>query len=143
MNQEEAVAEYRSATVSGVGPDAPTVQNVAGGKQSDSGRRMDLVPATAILAVSKVLDCEGGKYGPTNWRLIKTESHLNHALVHIFAYLAGDAQDDHLEHAACRALMALEQKLGGKSLQQIVEGLTERVAKQSDQLSRNAERRGA
>ena len=47
------------------------------------------------------------KYGVDNWRKIGVESHLNHLLMHVFAYLAGDTQDEHLEHALCRAMMAV------------------------------------
>lgn len=65
----------------------------------------------AVLAPGAV------KYGEDNWRKIPAKDHLNHALTHVFAFLAGDGQDDHLEHAACRMMMALEIKItgGGKS----------------------------
>ena len=37
--------------------------------------------------------------------------HLNKALIHIAAFLAGDTQDDHIGHACCRLQMALEKHL--------------------------------
>lgn len=95
-------------TIEGVGPDAPVVTNAQGGKQSDSPYRCDLLPPEAVLKVARVLKHGADKYGPNNWRKLSENDHLNHAIAHIFARLAGDTQDDHLEHAACRLLMALE-----------------------------------
>lgn len=100
--------------VEGVVPDAPTVTNARGGKQSASPYRLDLMPPLAALAVAKVLRHGADKYGPNNWHAIDVGDHLNHALAHLFAFLAGDGSDDHLEHAACRVLFALDQKLAGR-----------------------------
>lgn len=97
-----------TAVVDGVGPDAETVTNASGGKQSGSPYRCDLLPPLAALAVAKVLKSGADKYGAHNWHAIPTVDHLNHAMVHLFAALAGDTQDDHIEHAACRMLMSLE-----------------------------------
>ena len=92
----------------GVGPDAPVVTNEAGGKQSDTPARLDLMPAKAMMEVGRVLKEGAAKYGIDNWRKIETRDHVNHVLVHLYAWLDGDEQDDHLGHAACRAMMALE-----------------------------------
>lgn len=94
--------------VPGVGPDAPTTVNEAGGRQSASPYRADLFPPRALLAVANVLKLGADKYGAENWRKIPVRDHVNHALVHLFAMLAGDASDDHLEHAACRIMFALD-----------------------------------
>lgn len=94
--------------IAGVGPDAETITNAAGAKQSNSPYRCDLLPPKAVLSVAKVLKYGADKYGANNWRGIPIDDHLNHALTHILAFNAGDKQDDHLEHAACRLLMALE-----------------------------------
>lgn len=94
--------------VEGVGPDAPVVVSDQGGKHSDSPYRLDVVPPKALLAVSAVLKEGLEKYGLDNWRGISQREHLNHALVHIYAHLAGDQSDSHLTHAACRLLFALE-----------------------------------
>lgn len=96
------------AVVPGVGPDAPTVTNAAGAKQSAVAYRVDLLPPRAILAVAAVLHAGATKYGTDNWRGIPIADHLNHAMTHVFAWLAGDRSDDHLSHAACRLLMAME-----------------------------------
>jgi hypothetical protein len=88
--------------------DQPIHTNDQGGKQSDLPIRCDLLPTLALLHVSHILDQGARKYGENNWRKIPRNDHLNHALAHLFGYLASDSQDDHLGHAACRILMALE-----------------------------------
>lgn len=99
--------------VAGVGKDTPVVTNELGGRQSDLPYRADLFPPAAFLAVCRVLKGGADKYGPDNWRRVTVAEHLNHAITHLFAFLAGDGQDDHLEHAACRVAMGLEIKLVG------------------------------
>lgn len=98
----------RLVRVPGVGPDAPTVTNPRGGRQSDSPYALDALPFRAVLGVAKVLKHGKTQYGKDNWRLIERWEHINHALAHIMAFGAGDKSDDHLEHAACRILFALE-----------------------------------
>lgn len=61
----------------------------------------------ALLTIGKVLQYGAERYAPNNWRLIPREEHLNHALIHLVALLAGDTQDDHKEHAMCRLMMAI------------------------------------
>jgi hypothetical protein len=94
--------------VAGVGTDAPTVVNKQGAMQSHSPYRVDLSPPLATLHIAEVLGVGAKKYGAWNWLGIPMHDHLNHALVHAFAYLAGDTSDDHIGHFACRAMMALE-----------------------------------
>ncbi|WP_461570741.1 dATP/dGTP diphosphohydrolase domain-containing protein [Thermincola ferriacetica] len=94
----------------GVGPDTPEHINEAGGRESDIPYRCDLLGARAILEIARILYKGAKKYKENNWRLISCRSHINHALTHIFAYLAGDTQDEHLEHALCRMMMAVETK---------------------------------
>lgn len=94
--------------IPGVGPDTPTETNEQGGKQSKVPYRCDLLPPLALLDVAAVL-CKGlEKYPVDNWRKIDVRDHVNHAMTHLLAYLAGDKQDRHLAHAACRVLFALE-----------------------------------
>lgn len=96
------------------GPDAPTVVNDVGAKQSRLDVRFDLVPADALFAVAHVLDYGANKYGVDNWKGLSIESILNHMIAHAYAYLSGDFSDDHLEHCATRALMALQLHLEDK-----------------------------
>jgi hypothetical protein len=92
----------------GVGPDEPTVQNEMGGKQSKLEYRFDLLPAQALAQIAEILYHGAIKYGEDNWHSIPSRDHLNRAITHAYAYLSGDAQDDHAGHAACRMLMFLE-----------------------------------
>lgn len=82
----------RSHKVEGVGPDQPTCTNAKGGKQSDSPYRCDLLPATRVLSVAKVMAQGARKYGANNWRQIPRQDHINHALAHLFALTARDEQ---------------------------------------------------
>lgn len=95
---------------SSLGPDAEITTNAQGGKQSATLGRFDLLPAHAVMRVAQVLQHGASRYSVNNWRKIPMESHINHALQHIFALMDGDLHDDHLGHAACRIMMALEQE---------------------------------
>lgn len=88
-------------------PDTRTATNDRGGSQSYIPVRFDLIDAKALFEMAKVLDTGARKYGEDNWRLISVNDHLNHMLMHTFAYLAGDDTDDHLSHILCRATFAL------------------------------------
>jgi len=81
--------------------------NTQGGKQSKLEFRFDLIDTKAIFALANVLHTGEVRYGKDNWRKIDTESHINHAISHAYAYLAGDKQDDHLSHALTRLMMAI------------------------------------
>lgn len=59
-----------------------------------------------VARIGKVLQYGADRYAPNNWRLIPQEEHINHALIHIIAHLAGDTQDAHIDHALCRLMMA-------------------------------------
>lgn len=93
-------------TVEGVGKDAPTVVNDKGGKQSKVLYRYDLLDPKAMFEMTKVLAEGAIKYGEDNWRDIDVRDHLNHMIIHAYAYLAGDKSDDHLSHIMCRAMFA-------------------------------------
>lgn len=94
--------------VKGVGKDAEIVVNEYGGKQSKVEYRFDLLDPLAMFEITKVLKEGCDKYGDDeNWRRISVKDHLNHLLIHVYAYLAGDRQDKHLSHAMCRAMFAL------------------------------------
>ena len=94
-----------------LGPDAPIEINEAGGSQSRLDLRFDLVDGPAMFALAKVLSYGAEKYGADNWRNIPARDHLNHALTHAYAWLAGDRQDQHLEHFLCRAMFAVAMEI--------------------------------
>lgn len=93
-------------SVAGVGKDEPTVVNEKGGKQSRVMYRFDLLDPHAMFEMTKVLDEGAKKYGENNWHNIPVQDHLNHLIIHAYAYLAGDQSDEHLSHIMCRAMFA-------------------------------------
>lgn len=86
--------------------DAPTVTNEKGGSQSHIPTRFDLVDGKSMFAMAGVLHEGAEKYGANNWRNIDVEDHLNHLIMHAYAYLSGDRSDEHLSHIMCRAMFA-------------------------------------
>jgi hypothetical protein len=96
------------------------VTNESGGKQSRIAAKPSLMPFLAFLEVGKVLKVGAERYAPDNWRLIPSESHLDHALIHV-----ANLQDlihrqkcedqtllvEEASHFACRVMMFLEQFL--------------------------------
>lgn len=98
--------EHQPAKVSGVGKDAPTVTNERGAKQSKVLYRFDLLDPVAMFEMTKVLAEGAVKYGDDNWRGVDIKDHLNHLIIHAYAYLAGDQSDEHLSHIMCRAMFA-------------------------------------
>ena len=95
------------AVVQGLGPEAPTVTHQSGAKESHAPYAFTSIDPVALFRVAQIQRGGDDKYGRDNWRALPVDTHLNHALSHIFAYLAGDETDDHLGHAAVRALFAL------------------------------------
>lgn len=89
-----------------VSPDAPTTTNERGGSQSHVPVRFDLIDGYAMFKMAAVLHEGAEKYGANNWRLIDIDDHLNHLIMHAYAYLAGDRTDEHLSHTMCRAMFA-------------------------------------
>jgi hypothetical protein len=83
-----------------------TYQNEKGGKQSKLAVRMDLLPMEALLSVGRVLD-HGSKYGEENWHKTTVAENINHALMHLARFRAGEVGEPNLSHAACRILFAL------------------------------------
>lgn len=90
-----------------LGPEAPTVVNAQGGKQSKVAYRMDLLDPYAMFELGFILEQGAKKYGDNNWHKISRREHLNHALVHIFAELMSNEDDDHIGHALCRLMFAV------------------------------------
>lgn len=99
--------------IQGVAPDAPVETDpVTGGKQSKSPYAFELLPPSALFAAAKVAREGAEKYGETicnrNYTKISSESHINHAIAHLYAHLAGDNSDEHLAHAIVRLLFAYD-----------------------------------
>lgn len=93
------------AELKGVGPEAPVITNNKGGKQSKTAYAFHLIDTDAILDLAEVLALGAEKYARDNWRLISSEEHMNHMLIHYYAWLKGDKSDNHLGHFFTRAMM--------------------------------------
>jgi CxxC-x17-CxxC domain-containing protein len=89
----------------GLSPDVPIVTNEKGAMQSATPYRFDLLDAKSMFKLAEVLAYGATRYAPDNWRGISASDHYNHLMQHLFAWKAGDTQDDHLGHALCRAMM--------------------------------------
>jgi len=92
--------------IEGMGNNVPIRENEKGGKQSDIPYAFHLIDGPALFNMAQVYAEGAKKYEPDNWRKIPVEEHLNHAISHIYAHLAGDTQEDHIGHAQCRMNMA-------------------------------------
>ena len=97
--------------IAGIGRDVPVEVNAQGGSQSTTPYAFDLIDPLAMFELARVHAQGDAKYGRFNWRKIEARSHVNHALQHLYAWLADDEGDDHLAHAATRCMMALAMEL--------------------------------
>jgi hypothetical protein len=77
------------------------------------GPGQELLPWQAIRAIAAMMAemLATGKHGRDDWRRMAMIEHLDHADAHIGNHFDGDTSEDHLLHAACRLLMAVEQRL--------------------------------
>lgn len=86
--------------IKGAGKDVPTETD--GGLIAKIPYRFDLIPPFAVIAIAKVMYEGLSNHEKDGWKKVPKEKHLNNALAHLLFYMAGDRQDDHLEHALCR-----------------------------------------
>lgn len=84
--------------------------NENGGLQHHRPYRCQAIPPRALMAVGHVryVGHDELGYDDENYKKIDKLDHIGRALSHIYSYLAGDTSNEHLSHAACRILMALE-----------------------------------
>lgn len=70
--------------------------------------RYDLISPIGLEAVARACAEGAAKYGDFNWEAgMPVHDLLNHALRHVYRYLAGDRSEDHLGHAAWGMLAAI------------------------------------
>lgn len=86
--------------------DAEVVVNTAGGKQHAVPYAFTELDPDAMFLMTQILAWGAKTYGHRNWEKIPITDHLNHAIIHIFSYLAGDHSESHLGNLMCRAMFA-------------------------------------
>lgn len=70
--------------------------------------RYDLISPIGLEAVARACAEGAAKYSDYNWEAgMPVADLLNHAIRHIYQFLAGDRSDDHLGHAAWNLLAAI------------------------------------
>ena len=86
MLPQEGLARFATGAVRGTDAD---------------GERWDLITPIGLRRLAETGAERTRKYGEHNWtRGIPASVMLNHAIRHIYLYLAGDAREHHLAHAA-------------------------------------------
>jgi hypothetical protein len=88
------------------------------GRKDDGAKpRYSLLPLEALEQVVQVLEHGADKYGEGNWRHVPDgrRRYLDAALRHVLAVVRGELTDndsgrDHLAHAVCSLLFAMEMK---------------------------------
>ena len=97
------------------------ITNETGGKQSKIAGMITEIPPLGLIEVSGVMALGSVNYprednGSPNWHKIDCMSNLDHAMEHVFTFLAErnkpisdfDKMKEELSHFAARALMAME-----------------------------------
>lgn len=84
-----------------------TITTEQGGKHSYVAARLDLVPPENALLLGECLGFGAKKYGEENWHGIPERDNLNHAMVHVTKWMAGDRGEPHLVNALARLHFAL------------------------------------
>lgn len=88
----------------------------------------------ALSAVARTLVSGRRSHRAGAWRLKTVHKHLQHARRHLDLFAIGGEGEDHLAHAACRILMALE--LRERTARTPAESATSsEAARVSDQMS--------
>ena len=90
--------------------DGQTVKFATGAVRSGDaeGTRYDLISPIGLEAVARTCAEGAAKYSDFNWeRGMPVHDLLNHAIRHIYRYLAGDRSEPHLPHAAWGLMAAI------------------------------------
>lgn len=91
-------------------PEGVTSKFGTGAVRSDTVEqfRYDLISPIGLAAVAETCAEGAMKYGDFNWEKgMPVHDLLNHAIAHIYRFLAGDRSEPHLPHAAWNVLAAI------------------------------------
>ncbi len=81
----------------------------SGAKRQELEPRFDLISPNALRRLAMTTAEGAKKYGEHNWRNgIPSSNLLNHAINHIYEYIAGDRSEDHLAHGLWELMAAIE-----------------------------------
>lgn len=86
--------------------ETPIQPNDPNSPQTHLEYRTDLLLPDWLLDVAHVLHQGATKYGDNSWKTLPIDDHLNHAMVHIQQYRAGDRSEQHLINIVCRMMFA-------------------------------------
>ena len=109
--------DYNKVQDSGQRRSFPTgaVRDVQNGKG-----RFDLLPPKAITRLAKHFENGAVKYGDRNWEKgINISCYMDSALRHIFKYLDGMNDEDHLAAAAWNILCAIQTEIENPDMQNV------------------------
>jgi hypothetical protein len=87
-----------------------TVEYETGAVRSSDAEpyRFDLISPVGLKAVARACAEGAKKYSDFNWEAgMPVNDLLNHAIRHIYEYLSGDRDEDHLGHAAWNVIGAI------------------------------------
>lgn len=98
------------------------IYDTGANRDNPSGKgMMNLIPANAILRVSRHFEYGGKKYGYDNWQKgIPNSRYVDAALRHLFKYLAGCQDEDHLSAAVWNVLCLMWNEEHLQNMQDIV-----------------------
>jgi hypothetical protein len=81
----------------------------SGAKRSSLGARWDLLSPVGLRRAAEAAHEGAEKYAAFNHEHgLPVHVYLNHAVAHIYSYLAGDRSEQHLGHAAWNLLFACQ-----------------------------------
>lgn len=105
------IRHYREADEEGMKEQrGDTVRFSTGARRSSDAEatRYDLISPIGLEAVARTCAEGAAKYDDFNWEKgMPVHDLLNHALRHVYRYLAGDRSEEHLAHAAWGLLAAI------------------------------------
>jgi len=102
------VRHYQEADVKQQAGDTVRFSTGAVRSSEAEATRYDLISPIGLEAVARACAEGAGRYGDFNWEAgMPVHDLLNHALRHVYQYLAGDRGEDHLGHAAWGLLAAI------------------------------------